>query len=301
MTTALVVDDSVVDRRRAGGILEKLLDLKATYAADGAEALALIGPDTPDIVITDLQMPEMNGLELVREIRSRYPSLPVILTTAHGSEEVAAEALRSGAASYVPKRATAADFAGTVERVLELVAASQRARSLARYLTRETYEFLLENEPTIVSPLVAQLQHSLSRIEFCDETELMQIGTALDEALLNALFHGNLEVSSELREEDDRAYYDLAAQRARQEPYCDRRVHVHVELSPEEAVFVIRDEGPGFDPGALPDPTDPANLGKMSGRGLLLIQAFMDEVTHNEPGNEIKMVKRRSLDDLEVL
>ena len=65
------------------------------------------------------------------------------------------------------------------------------------------------------------------------------------------------------------------------------------KLSPAEAHFVIRDEGPGFDPSACPDPTDPANLEKRSGRGLLLIRTFMDEVAFNEAGNQITLVKRR--------
>ena len=71
------------------------------------------------------------------------------------------------------------------------------------------------------------------------------------------------------------------------------RVYVTVRMSRVEAVFMIRDEGPGFDPASLPDPTDPANLERVSGRGLLLIQTFMDKVEHNETGNQITMVKRR--------
>ncbi|MGE0608143.1 MAG: ATP-binding protein, partial [Pirellulales bacterium] len=49
----------------------------------------------------------------------------------------------------------------------------------------------------------------------------------------------------------------------------------------------------GFDPSKLPDPTDPANLEKASGRGLLLMRSFMDEVTYNATGNQITLVKRR--------
>jgi anti-sigma regulatory factor (Ser/Thr protein kinase) len=75
--------------------------------------------------------------------------------------------------------------------------------------------------------------------------------------------------------------------------YRNRRVHVTARESPAEAVYVIRDEGPGFDPSKLPDPTDPSNLVRVSGRGLLLIRTFMDEVHHNEIGNEITMTKRR--------
>ena len=61
----------------------------------------------------------------------------------------------------------------------------------------------------------------------------------------------------------------------------------------DEVTVIIRDEGPGFDPNSIPDPTDPANLENVSGRGLLLINAFMDEVTHNEVGNQITMIKRK--------
>ena len=60
-----------------------------------------------------------------------------------------------------------------------------------------------------------------------------------------------------------------------------------------QATFVIRDDGPGFDLNSLPDPTDPENLLKPSGRGLLLIRTFMDEVSHNSTGNQITLVRRR--------
>ena len=54
----------------------------------------------------------------------------------------------------------------------------------------------------------------------------------------------------------------------------------------------VHDEGPGFDPTSLPDPTDPANLARVSGRGLLLIQTFMDKVEFNEQGNRITLFKK---------
>ena len=66
---ALVVDDMASDRRIAGGILEKQTDLEVVYAADGVEALAAIGAEAPHVVVTDMQMPNMDGLELVRTVR----------------------------------------------------------------------------------------------------------------------------------------------------------------------------------------------------------------------------------------
>src|SRR5262249_31382151 len=116
--TVLVVDDSPVDRRIAGGLLEAQSGCTVRYAADGKQALQEMAQQLPDLVLADLQMPEMNGLELVGAVKSDYPLVPVILMTALGSEDIAAQALRQGAASYVPKRKLAEDLVPTVQRIL---------------------------------------------------------------------------------------------------------------------------------------------------------------------------------------
>ena len=133
------------------------------------------------------------------------------------------------------------------------------------------------------------------QIGLCDEVGRLQVATALTEALANAIDHGNLELDSALRESDGQAYRELGTQRTKIPPFRDRRVHVSAYFQEDEARFVIRDEGPGFDPHTLPDPTDPENLLKPSGRGVMLIRTFMDVVAFNETGNEITMIKRQPL------
>ena len=118
MATILVVDDVALDRHLAGTLLEEHSGWSAIYAEDGREALSLIKRKVPDLVLTDLQMPELNGLELVEAIRRDYAHVPVILMTAHGSEDIAVAALKRGAASYVPKRDLARDLVPTTEKVL---------------------------------------------------------------------------------------------------------------------------------------------------------------------------------------
>ncbi len=154
--------------------------------------------------------------------------------------------------------------------------------------------FILDNDPVVIPALILHVQEYLVQLQFCDQTERIRIGVALEEALANAILHGNLEASSDLRQEDESEYYQLADDRRRLAPYKDRHVHCTFKLTPSEAVFSLRDEGPGFDPSTLPDPTDPENLGRIGGRGLLLIRTFMDEVTFNEKGNQITLVKRRN-------
>ena len=298
MTTVLVVDDSAVDRRLAGGLLEKRDDWTIQYATDGKEALELFAKQAPDVVVSDLQMPNLNGLELVEQIRDRYPLVPVILMTAHGSEDIAVQALERGAASYVPKSRLGQDLLDTVDNVLSIALADRRHDQLMECLTRAETAFVLNNDAATIPALIDYLQDHIARVGLCDETGRIRLGVAIEEAILNALYHGNLEISTEQLSEAsvdllDPNRVDPIEQRRNMPPYRDRRIFVQAKLTPQEAVFVVRDEGPGFDPSALPDPSDPANLERESGRGLMLMRTFMDEVRFNEQGNEVTMIKRR--------
>jgi CheY-like chemotaxis protein len=292
MATVLIVDDSAVDRLLINGLLVKDADLSVTFAPDGKQAMSIIAGSPPDLVITDLHMPEMNGLELLKAVVNRYPLVPVILVTSRGSEEIAVQALEQGAASYVPKRMLSKYLLDTVYRVLD---ASDQRRSRAQLLEgmqQFDCSFVLNNCIRLISPLVVYLQDNLMHMGLCGETERVRIGVALQEALINALYHGNLEVHSDLQEDDSPRYYELIEQRLRIEPYQSRSIYVEAQLSRSEAVFIIRDEGPGFDVSQVPDPTEPGNLEKTSGRGLLLMRKFMSEVRFNEAGNQVTLIKR---------
>ncbi|MBV9123413.1 MAG: response regulator [Planctomycetes bacterium] len=287
----LIAEDSPTQAQQLQFILEDA-GFEVELAENGLEALSVMEQHKPDIVVTDLEMPKMNGLKLVETVKAKYPSIPIILMTAFGSEEIAALALRKGAASYVPKSYLLKDIVPTLQNVL---AVSRHVRDNTRVLDVTTAidsHFLLDNDASIIPPLIGHLEDQLTRMQICDENGLIRVCVALREALINAIDHGNLEVSSELREGDDSKYHDLVNQRRQEAPYKDRRVYFETKISRTAATFVVRDEGKGFDPSSLPDPTDPANLERIGGRGLLLIRTFMDEVQHNNTGTQITMVKK---------
>jgi CheY-like chemotaxis protein/anti-sigma regulatory factor (Ser/Thr protein kinase) len=293
MPTILVVDDSAVDRNLVGGLLRRDANLRVEFAVNGADGLEKIKQVSPDLVITDLMMPEMDGLQLVSAIREQFRLTPVILMTSQGSEELAIQALEAGAASYVPKRMVGKRLIDTVANVLAMTVQRRGHVRLMGSLTRSDCTFVLENDPSLINPLVAYVQQDCNHMGLCDATDQTRLGVALEEAMSNALYHGNLEVGSELREEDEPVYWETANRRKSELPYCNRRIFVQASLTRERGVFVIRDEGPGFDPSRLPDPTDPVNLERVSGRGVLLMRAFMDEVLYNETGNCVTLIKRR--------
>ncbi len=289
----LVVDDSPTQLRQMQMILEQD-GFTVQTAENGEAALAAIQSDPPRLVVTDLEMPGMSGLELVGIVSGMQPTVPVVLTTSEGSESVAAEALRCGASSYVPKHDMTAMLAPVVRQVLSVHQSAQSVREVARYAVESTLKLKLENDETLVPSVIARLEMPIVELELFDEGERMQIAMALDEALVNAIIHGNLAVSSDLRQNDDgQAYVDAIAKRKTESPYKDRHVFVSLHADKDQATFTIRDQGCGFDCADLRDPTKPENLERAGGRGLLLIHAFMDEVRHNEIGNEIVMVKHK--------
>ncbi|MBL9028350.1 MAG: sigma-54-dependent Fis family transcriptional regulator [Myxococcales bacterium] len=115
----LVVDDDLALGKVLVGLLSQA-KLVARHASSAEEALGLIGSSPCDLVITDLKMPRMDGLSLVRELKARVPDVPVILLTAHGSIPVAVEAMRAGASDFLTKPFDRDEILYTVDKALKL-------------------------------------------------------------------------------------------------------------------------------------------------------------------------------------
>lgn len=130
----------------------------------------------------------------------------------------------------------------------------------------ENIEFEL---PSAISPMHIILEYLMKRVEKLGviKPEQSNLFVALDEAFVNAVKHGNK--------------YD-----------AQKLVRITAEVSKHEARFTIEDEGEGFDVKNIPDPLDPENLFKTSGRGVLFIYNIMDEVKYNDRGNRLTMVKK---------
>jgi CheY-like chemotaxis protein len=286
--TVLVVDDSPIDRKLASRLLMKG-GFTTRVAENGHAALASLASERAELVVTDLAMPEMDGLELVKAIRERYADIPVILMTAVGSEDIAVRALQAGAASYVPKKDLARSLAETARSILSV---RERQAWSSRSLSATRWE--LSNDLAEIGPVVGILESRLVSFGIDDETARIQLSVALREAIVNAILHGNLGLGSDLKESDPDAHDQLYQARRKELPYRERRVTITLVERSNEVTYIVTDDGPGFDLSTVPDPNDPANLERTSGRGLFLIRTFMDEVTHSDGGRTITMVKRRA-------
>jgi CheY-like chemotaxis protein len=298
MTRVLVVDDSAVDRRFVGGLLGKSGKYTVEFAEDGSQALASMRKSPPDVIVTDLQMPNRNGLELVAAVRMHHPDVPIILMTGHGSEDLAVEALHRGAANYVPKPQLGERLMESIEEALTLSKADRTYERLIACLQKCEFQFELDSDPSLVDPLVDLIQQMVAGMKLSDATGRFRVGAAIKEAVLNAIYRGNLEISFKQMQDTRVSLVEgkgenLVERRRAEPPFRDRKIHISVQIEPQQARFVVEDQGPGFDPSKVPAAGQPGSLDPDTGRGLVLMRAFMDEVTFNSRGNEVTLVKRR--------
>jgi CheY-like chemotaxis protein len=298
MTRILVAEDSQTQIVHIRGLLEEA-EFDVDTVPNGREAVRrLEAGEQYDLVLTDMMMPEMDGLQLVRAVRIHYPGTPVILMTGQGTDALAIEALEDGAAGYVPKSQIHERLVDEVAQVLHAAEVDRSYEILLSCLKRNEFVFELRNEVALIDPLINLLLQMMAGIQLCDSTSRIRVGLALEHALLNALYRGNLEISAaEMLSTREMLLSGqgttLVDQRLAEMPFSGRKIFFDVQMSPEAARFVIRDEGKGFDTAQVPKPGDPDVLEREGGHGLLLMQSFMDEVTFNATGNEVTMIKRR--------
>lgn len=292
----LVVDDSHVERILIEGLLRKQTKYEVQLAVDGLDALEQIAARPPDLIITDLVMPELNGLQLVRRVRAQYADIPLIVVTAFGDESTAVAALEAGAANYIPKAEKAERLVAAVKRVLEHSRNDQMRARLGRSMLEYHCRFELENDRYLIRELVNQLQQVMAGLGFMDAVERIRTCEALEEALLNAMYHGNLEISQDeltrVRTQlDEQALDRLVEEHCRDERLRNRRILAIARINAREARFVVRDEGRGFDT-HFDNRHPPERFAAGEQHGMTVIHSLMDVVSFNQSGNELVICKR---------
>ena len=152
----------------------------------------------------------------------------------------------------------------------------------------------------LIPKLRDRLMHSLAEYQVVAGKREIQFCMALEEALNNAFYHGNLELSSKLKEDGSSRFIELAAEREVLSPWRDRSVQVTELVSAFGLWLTIQDSGNGFDVQAVVDRCNDPETMFASGRGLMLMRAFADEMFFNRAGNEVTLVLYADGDDREL-
>ena len=291
MPMILVADDSEVDRLLIIKALQKEpLDWLVETVSSAEEAVKMMREMAFDIVITDVLMSGMSGLELLNHVHSQPHRVPVIVVSGQDDQSAAVDALRQGAASFVRKNELVNRLGDTVKQVLEAARAKQSYHDLIECAEEMRYHFRLANDPVLIYPLISLLQEMSHAMGLLTDDARTRFGIAIEEAVINAMCHGNLELSeddmAEVRGQLHSGCAMNAIQKRRQmEPYCDRTTHVSIGMSRDGVKVIIRDDGRGFQPSKI-------DYSKGQ-RGIMLIQNLVDKATFNDTGNEITLIKRR--------
>ena len=114
----LVVDDHTIVREGVCSLLARLNDIEVVgQAADGRQAITQVAELRPDVVLMDISMPEMNGLDATREIHKSFPDTRILVLTQHENKEYVFPILQAGAVGYILKRARASELANAIRTV----------------------------------------------------------------------------------------------------------------------------------------------------------------------------------------
>ncbi len=272
----LIVEDEQPIRNLLVKILSKVSDYDVCCACDGLEALEVFESRGPfDLVITDIQMPRLNGEELIGRLLDRWPGTAVLMLTAHRSDESVIRCLERGALDYLNK---------PIE-VARLIKAADRALDRREHLPKDIGALDVKSDVRGWVELTApshfeyverfqRFTQQLYTTEMSRE-ELEDIHVAINELGQNAVEWGNRQDSS-------------------------KRIRLSYCLFRDRVVFKIEDEGQGFDANSLKDPSrDPLahimeriSAGKrMGGYGIFMTKSIMDEVVYSERGNVVVMTK----------
>ena len=254
----LIVDNNDELRALLATVLGKL-GHEVVVTVERDEALARNDLDQFDLVISDLTDAEVNG-QPIGDLQRK-----ALVTAVNSTGSAIIKAFKLGASKYVRSAYDTNELREIVEQTLSYRLRYVDDPSLLPHL-HEKIEFELPSDLSLMNGVLEYLQERVSKLGLI-KPERSNLFVALDEAFVNAVKHGNKNDPSKL-------------------------LKITAELSAKEACFTVEDEGEGFDYRTIPDPCDPANLFRTSGRGVLLIYNIMDEVEYNAQGNRVKMVKR---------
>ncbi|HEX5708584.1 MAG TPA: ATP-binding protein [Pyrinomonadaceae bacterium] len=246
---------------------ETLAELGHEVVATGdrAEAVAREDLEEFDLIISDLTDSSDSGIEIIGELKRKRLMIPIVVSSEEAQQVGVIKAFKLGAANFVRKPYDKEELKTIVDKTLGYKLRFVEDLKVMPFV-REHIEFELPSDISLMNGVLHYLIERVARLGVI-QPERSNLFIALDEAFVNAVKHGNKSDHNKI-------------------------VRITADLSAREARFSVEDEGEGFDPNSIPDPLDPSNLFKTSGRGVLLIYNIMDEVRYNERGNRLTMIKR---------
>ena len=246
------------------------------------------------MVVTDMQMPEMDGVSLLRKMRLEYPLIPAIMVTAYGNEDLASEALGVGASNFISKDHAAILLPEMVQRMKLFSAANAETLDLKGALTRNRFEFILDCSLDRITPLVCLQLRLLAAMNVLHTGDRLRIAEALDYLLFHCIVHGNLERPTSAdplsRESAERFVIEQRSQWG-DPSSAEPTVSLSLSVTDREARYVVSRDGNGPSITHAPLPGTPQSFADERGRAMLLLTSVMNEVFVDPSNGDVTLVK----------
>ncbi len=264
------------------------------FASTGIDGYALASSKNYDLIISDLNLPGMEGLAMMRKLRDSGVNTPFVVITGHNTLKNELDSFRLGALDFLVKPFGFGAVSNILARFQKNFILSNKNKSSKHLsLSARKSSFLLNSLMREIQNYTEILLDEVQSLPNVTKNDLLILKVVLFELLANAIEHGSAgigyEEKCELMKREENEYIDYV------DSVCsknDRKVRVDVSYSAEEICLTIEDEGDGFNPQSVPDPTlDPmANL--LSGRGIFITKLNIDSLTYNAKGNVVTAVRK---------
>lgn len=260
-------------------------------ATDGKAGLKTFHEFNPDIVLSDINMAHMNGLEMVERIRQNKPGAIIIMLTAYNSEEYVIKAMKVGANNYLKKPVSKNSLISLLRKYTSVIEAKKIKSSICQYQTEHSFVLKFKTNTESVSSLVNFLVKESSD-KFTEEQKL-DIKLGLGELVLNSVEHGNMGITYEEKSTAviDGTLQSLYAEKMEHPDIKNRYVTIAYNQTQCGAEWEITDEGNGFDPDCIPNPISEDGIMRLHGRGIFICKFQFDEMEYIGKGNKVRVVK----------
>ena len=259
----LVVDDEKDVRDTLSEMIQSL-GSEVAVAENGVKALDRVKTERIDLIVTDLSMPEMSGLDLIVEAKRVSPNIPIAVISAYGNVENTTYALTRGAFSFIAKPFKMSQIKDMIRKGKQLRELSLGTYALMDWVRSETDMTFPSQENLFPSAILFVLKECQWRgIE--DDARLENIAICLEELLSNALIHGNRNNK-------------------------EKQIALRMRFDAERFILAVKDEGDGFDATTYLEKIRNNQAAIPEKRGLFITDLLVDELQFNDKGNEVTAV-----------
>jgi len=288
----LIVEDDIVSRELLRVVVQKE-GYECMCAEDGIQGLETFNEFLPDIVISDIRMPRLDGIGLLKKIRQVERNVIVIIVTAHGNEQIALQTLQLGANNYIKKPIHLEELKILLSRYNNVLINKLSKADVSSLIVKRNLELVIDSDLDLVPSVSEYLVKQVTNLY--TPSELISIELGLSELLINAIEHGSFNISNEDKKEALKlnSLTQLYYERSLIPEYAERKISIDFNQNGQQCEWIISDEGNGFNYNYIPNPNFDKIVTELHGRGVFISKLQFDTIEYSGNGNIVKAIKIR--------